>query len=150
MLRRARASLPLRPHTLLASSSPKALVPACCCAPEEKAVSVSGSAAPSCVRRYAAALSEKLKDDKPLEVELLGRKVVLFRDMDTGARAHPASLLLPLSFCSHVLLKPSSSPVVLRAQASCCLAACNLSCMLEFFDSACSSFLTVSAYSSSC
>jgi hypothetical protein len=33
--------------------------------------------------RYAAALSQNLKD-QPMEVEMLGRKVVLFRDAETG------------------------------------------------------------------
>jgi hypothetical protein len=34
--------------------------------------------------RYAAALSQNLKAGEPLEVKLLGRTVVLFRDEHTG------------------------------------------------------------------
>ncbi|KAJ9516641.1 hypothetical protein QJQ45_015191 [Haematococcus lacustris] len=40
---------------------------------------------------YAAALSSKLGDDKPLEVKILGRTVVLFRDKDGVLQDAPSS-----------------------------------------------------------
>lgn len=33
---------------------------------------------------YAAALSSNLSDDKPLGVDILGGRIVLFRDQETG------------------------------------------------------------------
>ena len=76
---------------------------------------------------YAAALSSNVTDDKPLGVDILGGRITLFRDQETGevrACTQPASSsralhdLAPLR-CPATKLAPCNTPTACRVCSPC-------------------------------